>query len=321
MNRKFFTLVLFGGLTIALVALLAQTSTTPTVHAMNLAPLPRTQAGVSDVTASTTTTTTLVSSINPAPVGQTVTFTATVRPAPGSGTPTGTVQFKVDGVNFGAPVNLSGRKASFSTSWSAKWSHNITAVYSGDTNFSASTSATKEQCVECSSFNPIYNNSNSFILSNEPNYLIHKLVAAGYGNYNLYDCVLAIRNDTMGTGLVITDAFLQALANAPAGAEIFTKQLGQFDFEGAVAVSDNGTARIVDVYGQDYSGKPNTITLRTETSGVSKSNFVYSNNSSVPLTSWIDSDSVGPVRIITTYNAFAVAWVGNYNAYLPLVVK
>ena len=46
------------------------------------------------------TTAGVTSSVNPSVFGQSVTFTVTVTAnAPGSGTPTGTVQFKVDGAN------------------------------------------------------------------------------------------------------------------------------------------------------------------------------------------------------------------------------
>ena len=46
--------------------------------------------------------------------GQSVQFTATVSAA--AGTPSGSVQFEIDGVNFGSPVTLVSGSASFSTS-------------------------------------------------------------------------------------------------------------------------------------------------------------------------------------------------------------
>src|SRR5262249_53598589 len=87
------------------------------------------------------TTTTLSSSANPSVFGQSVTFTATVAAvSPGAGTPTGTVQFTIDGVNFGAAVALSGGVAtSGATSTLTVGAHAITAVYSGDANFNTST--------------------------------------------------------------------------------------------------------------------------------------------------------------------------------------
>jgi hypothetical protein len=84
------------------------------------------------------TNTTLSSSSNPSDQGQSVTFTATVTST--GGTPTGTVQFKIDGSNPGAPVTLNGSGvATLSTSSLTGGPHTITATYSGDTNFDVST--------------------------------------------------------------------------------------------------------------------------------------------------------------------------------------
>jgi trimeric autotransporter adhesin len=86
------------------------------------------------------TTTSVNSSANPSVSGQSVTFTATVNPvAPGSGTRTGTVQFAIDGNNFGSPVTLSGGTAtSGATASLSQGTHTVTATYIGDTNFSGS---------------------------------------------------------------------------------------------------------------------------------------------------------------------------------------
>jgi hypothetical protein len=85
------------------------------------------------------TTTTMTASANPAVLNQAVTITATVTPVAGSGTPTGTVQFQIDSTNVGSPVTLTGGSASFSTATLSVGTHTITAVYSGDGNFFAST--------------------------------------------------------------------------------------------------------------------------------------------------------------------------------------
>jgi hypothetical protein len=73
-----------------------------------------------------------------------VTFTATVTGS--GGTPTGTVTFK-DGATTLGTVPLSGTSAAFTTSSLAAGSHSITATYSGDANFGASTSPTLTQVV------------------------------------------------------------------------------------------------------------------------------------------------------------------------------
>ncbi len=82
------------------------------------------------------TTTTLASSANPSTYGQTVIFTAIV--ASGAGTPGGSVQFRVDGVNLGSAVSLSNGQASLSTASLSGGVHTITAQYSGSANYAAS---------------------------------------------------------------------------------------------------------------------------------------------------------------------------------------
>jgi autotransporter-associated beta strand protein len=93
------------------------------------------------VRTSIATMTAVASSVNPSVFGQPVSFTATVTPSnPNFGTPTGTVQFQIDGANFGSPVVLSNGVASSGQINSLPaGGHTITAVYSGDTNFSTST--------------------------------------------------------------------------------------------------------------------------------------------------------------------------------------
>ncbi len=83
------------------------------------------------------TTVTLASDNAPSVYGENVTFTATVSPvAPGAGVPTGTVQFRIDALDAGLPVTLSGGTATFSTSALAAGSHlGVQAIYGGDASF------------------------------------------------------------------------------------------------------------------------------------------------------------------------------------------
>jgi large repetitive protein len=88
------------------------------------------------------TTNLLSSSANPAVFGQPVSFTATINPvSPGIGTPAGTVQFKTNGVDFGAAVILSGGSATSDVlpATLPPGTYPVTADYSGDGNFTVST--------------------------------------------------------------------------------------------------------------------------------------------------------------------------------------
>jgi uncharacterized repeat protein (TIGR01451 family) len=83
--------------------------------------------------ATLTPTTTNVTSSRPggATYGQAITFTATVQPTGGAGTPTGTVQFQVDGLNAGGPVTVSGGSAILITTLGVG-QHSIAAIYLSD---------------------------------------------------------------------------------------------------------------------------------------------------------------------------------------------
>jgi hypothetical protein len=98
------------------------------------------------------TTTTLVSSATPSGIGQPVTFTAVVAPvAPGAGSPSGHVQFRINGALYGAPVALvNGSATAPATASLGAGAHAVTATYSGDANFTAGTPATLTQNVSAS---------------------------------------------------------------------------------------------------------------------------------------------------------------------------
>ncbi|MHB8744470.1 MAG: Ig-like domain repeat protein, partial [Sulfuricaulis sp.] len=89
-------------------------------------------AATAALTRSTVTVTASPSTIEQ---GQSVTLTATVT----GNSPTGTVQFLVNGVNFGSPVTLVNGVATLTTTQlTTVGSYTISAIYSGDTNDAAS---------------------------------------------------------------------------------------------------------------------------------------------------------------------------------------
>ena len=97
------------------------------------------------------TSTTLLSSANPVPLGQILVITAKVVAEPSldpreSQVPTGQVDFFDGTTNLGCSSLYSGI-AEFSTVSLSLGDHSITAVYSGDTNFASSESAPLIQSV------------------------------------------------------------------------------------------------------------------------------------------------------------------------------
>jgi hypothetical protein len=89
-------------------------------------------------------TVSLVSSLNPVLATNPVTLTASVTSS--SGNPTGSVNF-YDGQTLLTSATLTAGAAAYTTSGLAIGTHSITAYYTGDTNFSAVTSAVVAQLV------------------------------------------------------------------------------------------------------------------------------------------------------------------------------
>ncbi|MBI3189915.1 MAG: Ig-like domain repeat protein, partial [Ignavibacteriales bacterium] len=155
------------------------------------------------------TTTSLVSNQNPSVFGQSVTFTATVSPSsPGAGTPTGSVEF-FDGVTSIGISNLSGGTASLSTSTLSTSNHSITAVYSSDVNFNASTSSGLTQTVNrassstsvSSNLNPsVYGQSVTFTATVSPS------TATGLMEFFIDDVSIGTGSITDGSASVSTSS-------------------------------------------------------------------------------------------------------------------
>ncbi|NHA00316.1 hypothetical protein G5V59_09915 [Nocardioides sp. W3-2-3] len=80
--------------------------------------------------------------------GRAVAFTAQVERVNGTSTPSGNVQFTVDGADLGAPVAVSGGVAtSVATDDLSTGTHTIGARFAGDANLLTSTATTKELVV------------------------------------------------------------------------------------------------------------------------------------------------------------------------------
>ena len=85
---------------------------------------------------------TLATSANPALSGASVTFTMTVSAvSPATGTPTGNVQFTIDGSDVGSPVALSGGVATCATAALSHGTHTVSATYAGSGNFTGSSAS------------------------------------------------------------------------------------------------------------------------------------------------------------------------------------
>jgi hypothetical protein len=179
---------------------------------------------IGEVVLQTATTTAVAASTNPSVYGQPVTFTATMTAnAAGAATPTGTVQFVIDGQNYGAPVALSGGTAAVSDAALAVGSHTVAALYGGDAGSlpSDDTAAPLIQVVSqadtttavASSLNPSdYGQAVTFTATVTVNGPGSALVASPTGTITFYDNGTAFGTATLGTTGGVTTATLTTTA-------------------------------------------------------------------------------------------------------------
>jgi sugar lactone lactonase YvrE len=201
------------------------------------------------------TTATLTSSVNPVVVNGNTTLTATIHAS--TGTPTGLVTFKSNGVAIGTGT-LSGGVATLVTSFPLPGTYTLVAVYAGDPNNQGATTNTVIETVLnvvtvslTSSVNPVF-------LDN-PTVLTATLttLAAGAqpnGTVTFFDGATPIGSGTSVNGVVsITASFVYAgthnltavfagdAADAPATSPMFAETVADFSLTVATGGSSNAS--------------------------------------------------------------------------------
>jgi hypothetical protein len=194
------------------------------------------------------TTTTVDSALNPATVGQDVTFVASVAPVPpATGAPSGTVTFR-DGVTTLGSAPLAAGTATLATSTLAPGSHAIVATYEGDASFYGSHSSPIAQQIAAAPAVVVVTNTNDTGTGS----LRGAIAGAAPGATILFDlvCGSTIR---LASGPLIVD---KALSIAGPGARCLT-------------VSGNNASRVfgITVPGVDVGLSGMTITQGRATGG------------------------------------------------------
>ncbi len=155
------------------------------------------------------TITTLVSSLNPATLGQNVTFTATVTSS--SPSITGAVSFMDGGNSLGSVAVVNG-VATYSTTMLAFGQHTITAVYGGDTNHATSTSSVVNESIVQPATAAIISSANPSVTGNSVVFTakvsgVGSLVPTGKVTFSDGASALAVGDvDATGTATYTTSA-------------------------------------------------------------------------------------------------------------------
>jgi hypothetical protein len=151
-------------------------------------------------TTSTSTTTTLTSSTNPSMYGSSITFTATVSPSAA----TGMMTF-YDGATSLGSVGLSGGTASLVTSTLSVGTHQVSAMYSGDSTYTSSTSNTVMQAVKSSTTTSITGSPNPSTYGQSVTFTAQVTDSSSLtptGTVTFYDGLTALGSSTLnGSGV------------------------------------------------------------------------------------------------------------------------
>ena len=271
--------------------------------------------------------TAVTSSTNPSVFGQGVTFTATVSPqSPGAGTPTGSVQFEVDGIDLGTPITLNGSDQATSTAvtdLSVGPGHTVNAVYSGDTDFvaSAGTLTSGETVNQASSSTALTSSVNPSVFGQSTT-LTATVTAVAPGAGTPSGAV------TFKDGaVVITGCTNPATLDGSSVASC------------ATAALSTGTRSITAVYAGDGNFTTSTSTTVTQTVGIARGTyvavtpyrvfdsrssdcvqchgaFVPASHQNVQITGTIDGGTVPSNAIAVVVNLTAVS--GSQATYLTL---
>jgi hypothetical protein len=108
-----------------------------------------------DFSTSILTTTSITESPNPQQPKAPVTFTAVVTASSGTDTPTGSVQFKMDGTTVGTVALDSSAQASFTTSFPTLGAHTAQAQYLGSPTFEPSLSSPLTEIISTAGIYPV----------------------------------------------------------------------------------------------------------------------------------------------------------------------
>jgi RHS repeat-associated protein len=131
-----------GAATFSVATLAAGAHRLTAVYSGDTNNLPSTSSAMAQVINKAASTTSLTSTANPAPFGQSVTFTASIS----GQAPSGSVTFADGAITLGVG-SINAAVATFSSAALTTGSHTITASYAGDTNNAASSSAALMQTI------------------------------------------------------------------------------------------------------------------------------------------------------------------------------
>jgi hypothetical protein len=217
------------------------------------------------------TTTSVVSSLNPALPGQSVTFTATV--AGTGGPPTGTVTFFDGGTSLGTSTLNGSGMATVTTSLLAAGSHAITASYGGDANFNSSSAPQITQVVLRPTTTALVSSPNPSTVAQSVTFTATVSSSAGTptGSVTFFE-----GGTSLGTGTLSGGVATFSLSSLALGSHSITASYGgDANFSGstsptfthAVVPGKPSTTALISSLNPSVAGQPVTFTAMVSGAG------------------------------------------------------
>lgn len=159
----------------------------------------------------------------------------------------------------------------------------------------------------------------SVILSGEaPGRLITNLVAGGFGNVNIYEAVLLLKDNSSPSLIPVIPAYftytLQGFCPTGANSGIFTNQLKNYVGQ-TIAVGYDCTVQPVAYQSSLFTGQSGVSKLVSTLSGFGSTSWLYATNLANPLTSW--TTTAGSVT--TPYRATTLGYIPGPASTVPTV--
>jgi|GEM_PF-3224813 hypothetical protein len=154
----------------------------------------------------------------------------------------------------------------------------------------------------------------SFVISNEsPMHFVDWLINHGQGGQTLLEVLGYLK---MQSGGIISDAFYNQVAAAPAGSEVFTAKLDNYaGLIGGIEICADGTISIASLEARDYVGLTGYGTASNLDGFFS---ITYALDSAHNIYTHTNEYGGGITR---DYYAFGIAWREPIRIFLPLVLK
>jgi hypothetical protein len=230
----------------------------------------------------------LKASVNPSTPAQQVTFTGTLT-VPNGGNPTGAITFSQNGTVIGSPVTVSSRQGSISTSFSATGTYAITAVYSGDSNFTAATAPALSQVVTAATTTTSVKSSGSPATVSTPVTLTATIHPASGTIPNGEVVTFTDGTTTIGTGVTASGVATLTTSSLAVGSHSITAS-----YAGDANFSPSTSAAISE-----------TIIKNTTTAAVTSNLNPSTYGQSVTLTATVSSPGATPTGTVTFKNGTA----------------